>query len=192
MTVSPLRTETTDTEQNEPMDPRALRNAFGTFPSGVVAVAGQIDGELVGIAASSFTSVSLDPPLVQVCVAKTSNTWPQLRAAGELGVSVLAEHHDTVCRQLAGPVERRFEGLAVRHEPGGGVLLDEAVTGFTAQVHAEVEAGDHLLVLLRLHSIVDGESSEPLIFHRSGFARLHRDNLDPSRLSGRINGEPVA
>ncbi len=178
------------------LDPRALRDAYGTFPSGVVAVAAQHGSQLVGIAASSFTSVSLDPPLVQVCVASSSRTWPALREAGRdggrLGISVLAEHHDVLCRQLAGPAQSRFAGLGLTLTGDGAVLLDDAVSTFTVSVAQEVEAGDHVIVLLQVHDLAPGAAGDPLVFHRSGFARLHRDDLDPAVLDGRINGEPVA
>jgi flavin reductase (DIM6/NTAB) family NADH-FMN oxidoreductase RutF len=180
----------TDTDTG-PLDGRMLRDAFGTFPSGVVAVAGRVGGRLVGIAASSFTSISLDPPLVAFSVAKTSNTWPVLRDAGEVGVSVLADHHDTLCRQLAGPADERFDGLALRTSPGGAVLLDEAVATFTCSLKQEVDAGDHVIVLLQVIGVVAESDRSPLVFHRSGFQRLHREDLDPSRLHGRLNGEPV-
>ena len=75
MTVTRLTT-------NQDLDPARLREAFGVFPSGVVAVAAEVDGELVGLAASSFTSVSLEPALVSFSVANTSKTWPDLRRAG--------------------------------------------------------------------------------------------------------------
>jgi flavin reductase (DIM6/NTAB) family NADH-FMN oxidoreductase RutF len=175
----------------EPLDGRMLRDAFGTFPSGVVAVAGRVGGRLVGIAASSFTSISLEPPLVSFSVARTSNTWPVLRDAGEVGVSVLADHHDTLCRQLAGPADERFDGLALRTSPGGAVLLDEAVATFTCSLQQEVDAGDHVIVLLQVLGVVAESDRSPLVFHRSGFQRLHREDLDPSRLHGRLNGEPV-
>ena len=101
---------------NQDLDPGRLREVFGVFPSGVVAVAAEVDGVHVGLAASSFTSVSLDPPLVSFSVATTSRTWPTLRRAGHLGVTILADHHDEACRQLAGPVEHRFDGaVADRH-----------------------------------------------------------------------------
>jgi len=173
------------------LDPRLLRDAYGTFPTGVVAVAGRVDGRLVGLAASSFTSVSVDPPLVSLSVARTSNTWPQLRGASEIGISVLADHHDTLCRQLAGTVARRFDDLALRTTPAGAVLLDEAVATFTCRVHQEVEAGDHVIVLLEVDDIAQERGRPPLVFHRSGFQRLHQDDVDSSRLDGRINGRPV-
>lgn len=82
----------TDLRTNQDLDAARLRKAFGIFPTGVVAVAAEVDGELIGLAASSFTSVSLDPPLVSVSIANGSKTWPDLRRAGHLGVTVLADH----------------------------------------------------------------------------------------------------
>ncbi len=153
------------------VDPTVLREAFGAFPSGVVAVAGLVDGAPVGLAASSFQSVSLDPALVSFSVANTSSTWPVLRQAGELGLSVLASHHDEVCRQLAGPAEERFAGLPLHVGDEGGVLLDDAVATFECSIEREVEAGDHTWVLLALHT-VDDLGGDALVFHRSGFPRL--------------------
>jgi flavin reductase (DIM6/NTAB) family NADH-FMN oxidoreductase RutF len=173
------------------LDPHTLRSAFGAFPSGVVAVAAQVRGQLTGIAASSFTSVSLDPPLVSFSVATTSNTWPLLREASHLGVSVLADHHDEVCRRLAGPTDQRFAGLPFRSTEDGAVLLDEAVATFDCTIHQEIEAGDHLVVLLALHRVGDGGGRAPLVFHRSGFATLSAADLDQSKLDGRINGKDV-
>lgn len=173
------------------LDQRTLRDAFGAFPSGVVAVAASVKGQLVGIAASSFTSVSIDPALVSVSVATTSSTWPLLREADHLGVSVLADHHDAICRQLAGPRELRFDGLPFTVTGNGAVLLREGVATYDCTVHDEIEAGDHVIVLLALHEVGTGDGEHPLVFHRSGFARLHREDLDPARLAGRINGEPV-
>ena len=173
------------------LDPRALRDAFGAFPSGVVAVAASVKGQLTGIAASSFTSVSIDPPLVSFSISTTSSTWPLLREADRLGISVLADHHDAVCRQLAGPREDRFAGLPFRVTENGSVLLDEAVATYDCSVHQEVVAGDHLIVLLEVHEVGGGDGEHPLVFHRSGFAKLHRDDLDPARLDGRINGGEV-
>ena len=152
-------------------DPTTLREAFSAFPSGVVAVAGLVDGVPVGLAASSFQSVSLEPALVSFSVANASSTWPVLRQAGELGLSVLASHHDQVCRQLAGPAEERFADLPVHVGEEGGVLLDDAVATFECSIEREVEAGDHTWVLLALHS-VDDLGGDALVFHRSAFPRL--------------------
>lgn len=158
-------------QTNQDLDPQRLRQAFGVFPSGVVAVAAEVDGQLTGLAASSFTTVSLDPPLVSFSIASTSKTWPDLRRSAHLGVTVLAEHHGQVCRQLAGPVDQRFEGLEVSVSADGAVLLDDGVAHFDCTIYNEVEAGDHLVVLLRLHAVAHG-TGQPLVFHRSTFGRL--------------------
>ena len=160
---------------NQDLDPARLREAFGIFPTGVVAVAAQVDGRLIGLAASSFTTVSLEPPLVSINLAVSSKTWPDLRRAGHLGVTVLADHHDVVCRQLAGPVDQRFDGLAYRVTDDGAVTLDEGLARFDCTIYREVEAGDHLLVLLELHAVehVDHNlAGAPLVFHRSSFGKL--------------------
>ncbi|WP_030159126.1 flavin reductase family protein [Glycomyces sp. NRRL B-16210] len=169
MTIPPLTT-------NQDLDPRLLRAAFGVFPTGVVAVAARVDGRIWGLAASSFTSVSLDPPLVSFSIAATSKTWPDLRRASRLGLSVLADHHGAVCRQLAGDPEKRFDGLALTATAEGAVTLDDGLARFDCSIHREVEAGDHVIVLLRLHAVDhpsdDPDTSGPLVFHRSGFSRL--------------------
>lgn len=151
------------------LDPARLRAAFGAFPSGVVAVAARVDGELAGLAASSFTSVSLDPPLVSFSVANTSRTWPVLRAADHIGVTVLADHHDRVARALAGPAAGRFAGLDLVCTPRGAVTVADGVAWFDTTIHHTVEAGDHTIVLLRLHSAHHVEHAPPLVFHHSGF-----------------------
>ncbi len=161
---------------NQDLDPALLREAFGVFPSGVVAVAAEVDGALVGLAASSFTSVSLDPPLVQFSIANTSKTWPDLRRASHLGVTILADHHGEVCRQLAGAVEQRFDGVDVTATEDGAVTLDDGLAAFDTSIYREVEAGDHTIVLLRLHALQHADDEVgaglPLVFHRSGFGRL--------------------
>ncbi|MCX6400339.1 MAG: flavin reductase family protein [Propionibacteriales bacterium] len=162
---------------NQDLDPVALRRAFGVFPTGVVALAAEVEGVPVGLAASSFTSVSIDPPLVSVSVAHTSKTWPDLRRGRHFGVTVLADHHGTVCRQLSGPVPERFTGLDLTVSEDGAVTLDEGLVRFSCSLYREVEAGDHVIVLLKVESVDQAElggEGHPLVFHRSGFGRLER------------------
>ena len=166
MTVTALTT-------NQDLDAKRLREAFGVFPSGVVAVAAEVDGELVGLAASSFTSVSLEPPLVSFSIANTSRTWPTLRRAERLGLTILADHHGDVCRRLAGPVDHRFDDVSVTATEGGAVTLDEGLARFDCSVYREVEAGDHTIVILELHAVEHTDTSLPLVFHRSGFTRIN-------------------
>jgi len=157
---------------NQDLDPAQLRQAFGVFPSGVVAVAADVDGQRIGLAASSFTSVSLDPPLVSFSVANSSKTWPDLRRADHVGLTVLADHHGEVCQRLAGPVEHRFDDVQVTASDDGAVTLDEGLARFDCTIYREVEAGDHTIVILRLHAVEHTDTSLPLVFHRSAFGRL--------------------
>jgi flavin reductase (DIM6/NTAB) family NADH-FMN oxidoreductase RutF len=161
---------------NQDLDPARLRTAFGAFPSGVVVVAAEVDGERTGLAASSFTSVSLDPPLVSFSIANTSKTWPALRRARHLGITVLAQHQGDACRQLAGPVEHRFDGVPATVTDDGAITLDEGLASFDCSIYREVEAGDHTIVLLLLHAVDAGadaaDAASPLVFHRSGFGSI--------------------
>jgi flavin reductase (DIM6/NTAB) family NADH-FMN oxidoreductase RutF len=159
---------------NQDLDTALLRRAFGIFPTGVVALAAEVDGRLIGLAASSFTSVSLRPPLVSVSIANSSKTWSDLRRAAHLGVTVLADHHGGTARQLAGPVHARFAGLDVAVSDQGAVTLADGLAQFDTTIYREVEAGDHTIVLLHLHAVEHADGSSPLVFHRSGFGRLEQ------------------
>ncbi|TQS44593.1 flavin reductase family protein [Cryptosporangium phraense] len=153
-------------------DPRDLRDVYGAFPSGVVGLCAVVDGVPVGMAASSFVAVSLDPPLVAVCVQHTSTTWPRLRERPVVGVSVLGESHDLAARRLAAKTGDRFEGLTVATTDGGALLIDGASAWLECTVDREVPAGDHMIVLLRIEAFELERTIAPLVFHSSGFRRL--------------------
>jgi flavin reductase (DIM6/NTAB) family NADH-FMN oxidoreductase RutF len=153
-------------------DSRTLRDAFGCFPSGVTAICAMIDGEPAGMAASSFVSVSLDPPLVLVCVQNSSATWRKLRNAPRIGVSVLGEGHDRACLQLAAKSGDRFETLEWFATESGAVLLQGAAVSLECSVAEEIAAGDHHLVLLRIEELQFQPTVNPLVFHGSRFRKL--------------------
>jgi flavin reductase (DIM6/NTAB) family NADH-FMN oxidoreductase RutF len=135
-------------------------------------VAALVGDELVGIAASSFTSVSLAPPLVSICIAHTSTTWPTLSHAIRLGVSILSAEQERAGRQLAGRQAERFADIAWRATDDGAVLLDGAVGWFETSIENEIRAGDHDIVLLRVHNLDANHDIGPLVFHASQFRRL--------------------
>lgn len=160
------------TTTSETLDPAELRRVFGAFPSGVIAIAALIDGAPVGIAASSFTSVSLDPPLVSICVANTSTTWPLLSGVSRFGVSVLAADQAEAGRQLAARNSDRFANLDWRATPDGAVLLEGASAWLHCSTHAVYPGGDHDIVVLRVHDLDADHAIRPLVFHASKFHRL--------------------
>lgn len=152
--------------------PDQLRRAFGCFPSGVTAVCARSDGEPVGLAASSFTSVSMQPPLVSVCIQHTSTTWPKLREQPRLGLSVLAEGQDEICARLASKSGDRFAGTDWFASEDGSVFVDDATLWLDCTIHEEVTCGDHDIVLLRIHGLSVAPDTSPLVFHGSRFRRL--------------------
>jgi flavin reductase (DIM6/NTAB) family NADH-FMN oxidoreductase RutF len=155
-----------------PADPMRLRQAYGCFPSGITTVCATIGGEPVGMAASSFTSVSLDPPLVSVCVQNTSATWPRLRERERLGVSVLAQGQDAACRSLSDKYGDRFAGVRWGATVGGAVFVHGATAWLDCSVYAELPAGDHVIALLRIHGLRADPSHEPLVLHGSRFRQF--------------------
>ena len=86
-------------------------------------------------------------------------------------MTILADHHSSVCRQLAGPVEDRFTGITTSETEDGALILDEGLAHFDTTIYREVEAGDHTIILLELHAIAHAEVADglPLVFHRSKF-----------------------
>src|SRR5699024_8688853 len=102
----------TTAQLSHDISPLALHSAFGQFPSGVAALAAYTDQGAAGMAASSFTvGVSLEPPLVSVAIQNSSETWPLLREAGSIGISILGKGQGPIARQLAAKGVDRFEGL---------------------------------------------------------------------------------
>lgn len=159
-------------EAHEAIDGDDLRKVFGCFPSGVTAVCAQIDGEPVGMAASSFTSVSLDPPLILVCADNNSATWAKLREASRLGVSILSADQDIACRQLAARDGDRFAECTWTATDDGAVFIERASAWLDCSIDQEVPAGDHVIAVLRIVALEADPSIEPLVFHGSRFARL--------------------
>ena len=154
------------------VDPTTLRRVLAAFPTGVTALAALVDGEPVGMAANSFTSVSLDPPLVSVCVATTSATWPVLRRASRIGVSVLSHEQEAASRSLAKRGIDRFADVSWHTTDDGAILLDGATAWFDCSVEREIRAGDHEIVLLGVHGLGTDPQTPPLVFHGSRYRRL--------------------
>jgi flavin reductase (DIM6/NTAB) family NADH-FMN oxidoreductase RutF len=149
-----------------------LRRVFGAYPTGVTAVAALTGGVPAGITANSFTSVSLEPPIVSICVAHTSTTWPSLRRAARLGISVLGAHQERHGRALSQRRGDRFDSVRWRATPDGAVLLDGASAWLDCSIEREIRVGDHDLILLRVHALDADAAVPPLVFHASQFRRL--------------------
>jgi flavin reductase (DIM6/NTAB) family NADH-FMN oxidoreductase RutF len=154
------------------LSPASLRAAFGHFPTGVVAIAAHIEGEKVGLAASTFVPVSLEPPLVSFCVQNTSTTWPKLKDLPALGISVLGQQHDAAARTLAAKTGDRFAGMKTEERDNGALFIHGTSVWLETSIDQLVPAGDHTIVVLAISDIVINPDVEPMVFHRSAFRRL--------------------
>jgi len=155
-----------------PLDPAALREAFGHHPSGVVAIAAEVGGVRTGLAASTFVPVSLDPPLVSFCVRNESQTWLDLANCPVLGISVLGESHGEAVRALAARTGDRFAGLETVSTETGAVFVEGTCLWLESAVERLVPAGDHTIVILSVCDITVHDRVPPIVFHRSGFRGL--------------------
>ncbi|RFS87597.1 flavin reductase [Actinomadura spongiicola] len=161
-----------------------LRRVYGAYPTGVTVVAGLVGGRPAGIAASSFVPVSLDPPLVSVCVAHTSTTWPLLRGLPRIGISVLAAHQGRVGRRLGSREGDRFAGVDWRSTPDGCVLIEGAAAWYVCSIEHQFRSGDHDIVVLRVHDLDACTGVPPLVFHGGTF----RDLADAAHPAHRPTG----
>jgi flavin reductase (DIM6/NTAB) family NADH-FMN oxidoreductase RutF len=157
---------------NTELSPAALREAFGHFPSGVIAIAAEVEGSRIGLAASTFVPVSLDPPLVSFCVQNTSETWPRLEKLPALGISLLHEGHDGAARTLAAKTGDRFADLTTVSTETGALFIDGTCVWLESQIEQQVPAGDHTIVIMRIREITVHDTGAPIVFHRSTFKRL--------------------
>ncbi|MEU7576330.1 flavin reductase family protein [Streptomyces sp. NPDC041068] len=143
-----------------------FRTVLGRCPTGVALVtapAGRPGADPLGMVVGTFTSVSLDPPLVGFLPARTSTTWPGIRAAGRFCVNVLSAGQQDVCEAFVAKSPRRWE-IPYRLSPSGCPVLSEAVAWIDCAVHAQIEAGDHWFVTGAVRALGPGRQAPPLVF----------------------------
>jgi 3-hydroxy-9,10-secoandrosta-1,3,5(10)-triene-9,17-dione monooxygenase reductase component len=152
-------------------DAASFRAVLGHFATGITVITAIDDGEPVGIAANSFTSVSLEPPLVLFCAAQTSTTWPRIRNAGHFTVNVLDEHQEHISRLFAQKGADRFGQIPWRQGKAGPILHDVHAY-LDCTIEAEHEAGDHVIVVGRVHELGLTADAGPLLFYQGRYGRL--------------------
>ena len=153
----------------DPESSRELRRALGQFATGVTVITTCAeDGRRIGITANSFTSLSLDPPLVLWCLSKTAPSKPAFEAARYFAVNVLCAGQHHLSRQFATAAEDKFTDVPVLEGPGGVPMIDGVLAHFVCRNLRRVDGGDHLIVIgeIERFATVDGE---PLVFHSGGY-----------------------
>jgi flavin reductase (DIM6/NTAB) family NADH-FMN oxidoreductase RutF len=148
-----------------------MRHALAGFATGIAVVAAEIDGRVVGLSANSFTSVSLDPPLVSVSFSDTSTSWPQLHRTTRWGISVLGETQTGTLHELRRPSTERFDRIDM-DVVDNAAFVRGALATLTVELAAEIPAGDHVLTLLRVLDLHRDDAQRPLVFFGSAAHRL--------------------
>ncbi|RPE43002.1 flavin reductase (DIM6/NTAB) family NADH-FMN oxidoreductase RutF [Streptomyces sp. Ag109_O5-1] len=164
-------------DERVPIDQSEFRRVLGNFATGVTVVtAPAAEGEPspAGFACQSFSSLSLDPPLICFMVGRTSATWPRIARAGVFCVNVLGAGQGGLCRAFAVSGADKFSGVAYDAAPvSGAPRLAGAAAWIDCTIHAVHTGGDHLIVVGRVDALGAGETpGGPLLFHRGRFARL--------------------
>jgi 3-hydroxy-9,10-secoandrosta-1,3,5(10)-triene-9,17-dione monooxygenase reductase component len=144
------------------LDERALRDAFGRFATGVTFVSATVDGMPLGLIVSTFTAVSLEPPLVSFCPARDSLTWRRMRRAGAFTIAVLGPRHARFARRAAEPGADRFA------EP-----VRDPLAVLECDLEAEHATGDHSIVVGRVRRLEVRVDSPPLVYFAGAFGAFH-------------------
>lgn len=153
------------------IDEPHFRQAMSRFASGVTVVTTASDGRFFGITVSSFTSLSLRPPLALICIDRTAVSHDPIAAAGRFAVSVLAEDQAALSQRFASDDPDKFAGLAYRLSAHGLPLLDGTVAHIECALHAALPGGDHTIFV---GAVLAAEIFErrPLLYYRSAYQRL--------------------
>lgn len=157
------------------IDPVLFRQVLGSYPTGVcVITAFDEHDQPAGMVVGTFTSVSLDPPLVGFLPDKSSSTWPKIEQAGRFCVNVLGSDQQQLCRQVAGKGDK-FAGIDLTVSDHGLPVLPDAICCIECTIRSVTEAGDHWFVLGDVLRMETARDSDPMLFHRGrygGFAEI--------------------
>jgi len=158
------------------IDPAEFRRILGTYPTGVCVITA-LDGDSrpAGMVIGSFTSVSLDPPLVGFFPDRKSSSWPLIEAAGHFCVNIMGSDQQDVCRAVGAKGDQKFAGVDYRISDHGLPIIADALTCIECRLYSVTEAGDHWFVLGEVLRLESTREDDPMLFHRGrygGFAEL--------------------
>ena len=155
------------------IDARLFRDVLGAYPTGVCVITALAEsGERFGLVVGSFTSISLDPPLVGFFQDKRSGTWPKIAATGRFCVNVLGADQLSLCHRFAARAEDKFAELAHGASPAGLPVLDNAIAWIDCTIERVTEVGDHLLVVGAVEALGKEGEGNPLLFFRGQYHDL--------------------
>lgn len=146
-----------------------MRDVLGHFVSGVVVITAHGPGGPVGFTCQSFASLSLEPPLVSFCPARSSSTWPKIRDIGRFCINILAADHQHHSAGFARSGVDKFGGVSWAPAPTGSPILDGVSAWIDCTLENEYDGGDHSIVVGRVHDLGADPSRLPLLFYRGSY-----------------------
>lgn len=159
-------------------DGRRFRDVMGHYPTGVALVtAVGSDGQPIGMIVGSFTSVSMDPPLVAYLPMINSYTFSLIREAEYFAINVLSAEQEGLCRRFASRIEDKWSGVEWTTTPGGAPVLEGAVAWIECTTESITEAGDHYLVMGRIQNMEVVNPVAPLLFFQGGYGKFAMSSL---------------
>ena len=176
----------TNTAASKEFDPRVFRDVMGHYPTGVAVVTGRADdGELLALVVGTFSSVSLDPPLVSFMPMKSSRTFERMRNCDSLCINIVGGEQEAEMLSIARRWENKFDGVEWYLSPSGDPILTNSIAWIDTSVTDVVEAGDHWIALCRVHDMEVTNPVSPLLFFQGGYGSFVGTSLI-ARLSHEI------
>ena len=169
------------------LDPAAFREVMGHYPTGVAVVTGFDGDQPVGMVVGTFSSVSMDPPLVAFMPQVGSGTYARLQQSAAYCINVLAHDQLALCRTMAVPRDDKFDDVDWSRSPLGAPVLADAVAHIHCRPHRSVEAGDHWIVLCEVEAMEVSRPVTPLLFFQGGYG-----GFSPGGMSARADAELIA
>jgi flavin reductase (DIM6/NTAB) family NADH-FMN oxidoreductase RutF len=177
----------TQAEEARATDKQWFRRVLGQYPTGVcVVTATPPDGPAAGMVVGSFTSVSLDPPLIAFFPDKSSSSWPRIERAGTFCVNILGEDQESVCRRFAAKAADKFEGQQHRPASSGSPIIQDVVAWIDCDLDSVQEAGDHYIVLGRVRDLQIESPRLPLLFFQGGYGAFAPHSLAAPNTRGAL------
>ncbi|MGW5153595.1 flavin reductase family protein [Rhodococcus koreensis] len=158
------------------IEPQYMRRILGHFCSGITVITASTPDGPIGFTCQSFTSLSLDPPLVCFCPARTSATWPRIREIGTFAVNVLADRHDGVSNGFARTGADKFADVAWTPGAFGAPVLDGVIAHMECRLWAEYDGGDHTIVTAEVLDLHASQDENPLLYFQGAYRHLRPRN----------------
>lgn len=156
----------------DPSRPTDFRGLLGSFATGLTIVTAQTAEGPVGFTCQSFSSLSLDPPLITICPSRTSSTWPRIAPGGRFCVNVLSAAQESLSNRFATSGIDKYADVTWHPSPSGDPILEDSLAWLDCRVEHVHEGGDHHIVLGRVGAMGCADRGEPLLFHRGRYASL--------------------